>query len=170
MKRSKIDKIYDFYDKNDIGNDNKRKFMRLYVNMGSIGTFCEHRFVPTGRIKVDIVVKINSISETKTIEYREMLDDVDVSTYKISKITINKLKEDGIDSNICSSLKASVYTEFDVYGYAGDVNRKYNVCEYRSLIKDLPLYNQEKLGELKSKYKEFKEFKKQFNENQKQKD
>lgn len=139
--------------------------MGLYVHLGEIHTHKEIKLVPTGNVRFKF-----SISYLKTndkLKTTLILSDQNLNIYNLSKIALSKLKETNFDLNENYSIRLdSIETEFDIYGYMGDLSKKYHNKEYKTILKDVELYNQEKFNKMTLKIKEFKKYRDEFFKNQ----
>ena len=164
MKNKDILEVFDFYEHYNINRDDKAKFRKLFVELGYMSSFCEHRFIPTGKVKLIIVASNIKMDISQTLEFRDLIDSDEISIYSLSKIAISKLEEQNLDSNNFS-IKADIYTEFEVYGYAGDEKKKYPAKEYRHINSGFLLYCKNDLEKIDEKYKDFEKYKKSFLKN-----
>jgi hypothetical protein len=165
INNEEITEVFDFYNNNDIGIENKTKYRNLFVQLGALGSFCEQKFIPTGRIRFTITAsKYQTQNEAQffqTLNFITYIDIKNASVYNVSKIIISKLEEQNLDSNEFKII-ASADEEFNVFGYAGDINRKYPNMEYRNINTNFTLFCKSKIDSLIQNYKKFKSFEENF--------
>ena len=161
MKNKDIYAVFDFYENSNIDNKDKYEFMKLFVNLGAMSSFCEHRFVPTGKLRLKINALYIDKHLSQTFSWTELIQSENISTYSLSKIAISKIEEQKLNSNDFT-ISATVDTEFEVYGYAQDINKKYPWKEYRNINNNFPLYNRDDLEKIDKKYEKFMEYKKEY--------
>lgn len=164
LKNKDLDGIYKFYNGNDISYEKKRELMGLYVHLGEIFTHKEIKLVPTGNVRFQFSIYLNTSDVLRTTL---ILSDQNLNTYNLSKIALDRLKETNFDLNENYSIKLDLLeTEFDAYGYMGDFNKKFPYKEYKTILRDSGLYNQEKFNNITLKIKDFKKFRNEFFKNQ----
>lgn len=140
---NRLDKIYE--DNPDLSRDEVNTILNLKLTLGAIKKANPLRYVPTGRIKVTVTsTLIQNLSDEKIEKIHTFfVNDENLSVFNLSKIMLEKLKN---NNNEIYSSTALLETEYEIFGYCGDINKSYPTKEYRILEKDFKLLNEKSIN------------------------
>lgn len=138
-----LDKIYK--DNSDLNRDEVNAILNLKMTLGAIRKANPLRYVPTGRIRVTVTSTLIQDSSDEKIErvHTFFVSDENLSIFNLSKMMLEKLKN---NNNETYSSIALLETEYEIFGYCGDINKSYPIKEYRILEKDLKLLNEKSIN------------------------
>lgn len=137
-----LDKIYE--NNPDLNRDEVNTILNLKLTLGAIKKANPLNYIPTGKIRVTVTsTLIQDLSDEKIEKVHTFfVDDKNLSVFNLSKMMLKKLKNN--NNEIYSSI-ALLETEYDIFGYYGDINKSYPTKEYRVLEKDLKLLNEKSI-------------------------
>ena len=157
-----IKSLHDLYNDPDMKEEEKDSILNLYERLGEIKEAPQINYVPTGRIRItvkstykknkkDEIPKDIPIKEQESItkKYQLIFDNEPLSIYKLSKLMIEKLKDD--DHTLYVSV-AHIEAEYEVFGYSGDINVASPIKEYKTIEKGRKLLNERDLLEVEDKF------------------
>lgn len=138
-----LDKIYK--DNPDLNRDEVNTILNLKLTLGAIKKANPLNYVPTGRIKVTVTsTLIQNLSDEKIEKIHTFfMNDESLSVFNLSKMMLEKLKN---NNNETYSSIALLETEYEIFGYCGDINKSYPTKEYRILEKDFKLLNEKSVN------------------------
>ena len=138
-----LNKIYE--DNPDLNRDEVNAILNLKMTLGAIRKANPLNYVPTGKIRVTVTsTLIQNLSDEKIEKvYTFYRNDENLSVFNLSKMMLEKLKN---NNNETYSSIALLETEYEIFGYCGDINKSYPTKEYRVLEKDFKLLNEKSIN------------------------
>lgn len=146
-----IKSLYDLYNDPDMNENEKKSILNLYVRLREIKKVSQIKYVPTGRIRVTVkstYTKINK-QESITKKYKLIFDNEPLSIYKLSKLIIEKLKD---NEHILYVSIAHIEAEYEVFGHTGDITVASPIKKYKTIEKGRKLLNEKDLLDVEDKF------------------
>lgn len=157
-----IKSLHDLYNDPDMKEEEKDSILNLYERLGEIKEAPQINYVPTGRIRVTVKSTYTKIKkdeipkdiptkeqESITKKYQFIFDNEPLSIYKLSKLILEKLKD---NEHILYVSIAHIETEYEVFKYTGDITTASPIKKYKTIEKGRKLLNERDLLDVEDKF------------------
>lgn len=157
-----IKSLYDLYNDPDMNENEKKSILNLYVRLGEIKKVSQIKYIPTGRIRVTVKSTYTKINENEiqknipteeqesiTKKHKLIFDNEPLSIYKLSKLIVEKLKD---NDHILYVSIAHIEAEYEVFKHTGDMTAASPIKKYKTIEKGRKLLNERDLLDVEDKF------------------